>query len=543
MFKYSARVFVVILCVSLFACEQSGESNKSEGAKKVASDVQSEKDSSQDHSSQKDSSSNTKPKSSKQSSVTSGYIPFPEGYGYMQDLQLLQEATDVGDRDYIRQHAWSLWAGIMQPSEELGWPLWYSWPNTHAAFQNTNPSPVGAAVSDKSAQELKQKAVSKVKTKAKRSHSTIVQKNLANAPDVDTPAPIYDLPQAVIQKYPGGICQDSQGNSIACDGSHFLNNGDILIPTESLSMTAMNQIRDDKLYLQSTLNEQHASGQHMIEMNQKWIVTKHMYWPVKAQGLTGIPVWKNNFPTTFTGYAGYEYWDTLVAVDPSGQQVGKTANVSFLHGVKDHEGNSIETVTADAEVYGLDSFYFHKITQEDWDSFDEGDKAVLSSASYWANGQDIGVGDYLVSIAMHVNTKELASWTLQSVWWSDTPNEGIYAENRPQLPQAQGPWDHYLLTDSYAVPANPDGKVDIAVNPYIEGVIHPIATSCRNCHVRAGWPTGKKAGTASYQNPDCPGLLDDLTPKSECLKDLTLTDYLWIIPDRAVKQQGPVGEE
>lgn len=532
MFRY--RILSLFLCVGVVACDEKQEDQTVEVKEEVVVKVSEVE--------KKTEKKTVKP--SKQSDAE-GYIPFPEGYGYMQDLQLLQEATDVGDRDYIRQHAWSLWAGIMQPSEELGWPLWYSWPNTHAAFQNSSPSPVGAAVSDKSAQQPKQKAQSKVITKAKpkSSHSTIVQKNLANAPDVDTPAPIYDLPQAVIQQYPGGICQDSQGNSIACDGSHFLNNGDILIPTESLSMTAMNQIRDDKLYLQSTLNEQHASGQHMIEMNQKWIVTKHMYWPVKAQGLTGIPVWKNNFPTTFTGYAGYEYWDTLVAVDPSGQQVGQTASVSFLHGVKDHDGNPIETVTADAEVYGLDSFYFHKITQEDWDSFDEGDKAVLSSASYWANGQDIGVGDYLVSIAMHVNTKELASWTLQSVWWSDTPNEGIYAENRPQLPQAQGPWDHYLLTDSYAVPANPDGKVDIAVNPYIEGVIHPIATSCRNCHVRAGWPTGKKAGTASYQNPDCPGLLDDLTPKSECLKDLTLTDYLWIIPDRAVSNVGPVGEE
>lgn len=130
---------------------------------------------------------------------------------------------------------------------------------------------------------------------------------------------------------------------------------------------------------------------------------------------------------------------------------------------------------------------------------------------------------------MHVNTKELPSWTLQSVWWSDTPNEGQYAQNRPDLPQAQGPWQHYLLTDSYAVPANAKGELDKAVNPYIEGVIHPIATSCRNCHVRAGWPKDK----ASYQNADCPNLLGYLTPESPCLEPVTLTDYLWIIPDRA----------
>ncbi len=69
----------------------------------------------------------------------------------------------------------------------------------------------------------------------------------------------------------------------------------------------------------------------------------------------------------------------------------------------------------------------------------------------------------------------------------------------------------------------------------MQGVIHPIATSCRNCHVRAGWPAGREAGKASYQNPDCPGLLTYLTPDSECLKSITLTNYLWIIPDRAIE--------
>ena len=129
---------------------------------------------------------------------------------------------------------------------------------------------------------------------------------------------------------------------------------------------------------------------------------------------------------------------------------------------------------------------------------------------------------------MHVNTKELASWTLQSVWWSDTPNQGMYAANRPDLPQAQGPWDHYLLTDAYAVPPV-NGQWAKAVNPYIEGVIHPIATNCRNCHVRAGWPQN----LSSYQNADCPELLQALSPSSACLNGITLSDYLWIIPDRA----------
>lgn len=520
------RFSMMVACFVLIACEQGNneETNTTISEEKISEQTTTETITTKNGDTETVTTQKVNVEIEEETVSGSNYIPFPDGYGYMEDLKALQEATDQGNRAVIRQHAWSLWAGIMQPSEELGWPLWYSWPNTKAAFKDTVPKPVG----DK-------KGTKKTQTKSKKSHSSVIQKNLENAPDVDTPAPVYDLPQQVIQDFPQGICKDSKGNSISCDGTHFLNNGDILIPTESLSRMAMDEIRDDKLYLQSTLNKKHQDGVAMLDLSPEWIVTKHMYWPVKAKGLTGIPVWKDNFPVNFTGYAGYEKWDTLVAVDPSGEKVGQQAEVSFLYGVKDNSGKAeLPTVTANAQVYGLESFYYHKITQADWDSFDQADKAVLTSASYWANNQPIGVGDYLVTIAMHVNTKELPSWTLQSVWWSDTPDEGIYAENRPELPQAQGPWDHYLLTDSYAVPANADGKVDIAVNPYIEGVIHPIATSCRNCHVRAGWPTGKTAGTASYQNPDCPGLLDDLTPESECLKGLTLTDYLWIIPDRAV---------
>lgn len=453
---------------------------------------------------------------------TDAYIPFPDGYGYMENIPALQEATNNGNRKVIREHAWKLWAGIMQPAEEAGWPLWYTWPNTKAAFAASQPSPVGGSPSSEAA------------SKTSGTSESLRVKNRKNIPHVDTPAPTYEIPEAVKRDYPGGIC--GQGDSATiCDGKHFLFNGDIMIPTESLSQEAMANIRKDGLYRKSTLDKRHAKGVHELDVTQRFIVTKHMYWPVKADGITGVPVWKNDFPPSFTGYAGYEKWDTLAGIDPSGEAVGETRKVAYLYGVKNHKGTKeLKPVKAKARVHGLEDFYYHRITREDWESFDEADKAILNASSYWANNQPIGVGDYLVTIAMHVNTKELPSWTLQSVWWSDEPDKGQYAANRPELPQATGPWDHYLLTDSYAVPPNEEGKLDIAVNPYIEGVIHPIATSCRNCHVRAGWPTGKKAGMASYQNPDCPDLLGYLTPSSECLQKLTLTDYLWIIPDRAV---------
>ncbi len=455
------------------------------------------------------------------------YVPFPEGYGYMTNLQELQSATDSGDTQVIREHAWGLWAGIMQPVTDLGWPVWYTWPNTKGAFTTSDEQ---LAAQKKNAVNKKAAVGSKSKTgKSLRAVNKMNQQS-AHAPPVDTPSPTYKIPAAVIAQFPEAICATGSGGKTICDGQHFVNNGDIMIPTESLSQEAMQDIRGNKLYLKSTLDAAHAAGKPMINVTDRFVVTKHMYWPVKAEGITVIPVWRDNYPDSYTGYAGYEFWDTLVALEPSNpSSVGSHVEGAFLYQVLDHSGNqTLRTVQGEAVVFGINDFYHHQVTQADWDAFDVADQAIITAASYWANDQPFEVGDYLVSIAMHVNTKELDSWTLQSVWWSDTPDEGIYAQNRPELPQAQGPWDHYLLTDAYAVPAI-NGQVQKAVNPYIEGVIHPIATSCRNCHVRAGWPQGK----SSYQNADCPDLLVDLTPSSQCLQGITLSDYLWIIPDRA----------
>lgn len=459
----------------------------------------------------------------------SGYVPFPSGFDYMKTPQDLQKETDLGHKAYIRDHAWKMWAGIMQPDSNTGWPIWYSWENTTAAFLPSENDP-------------NIKLNKPLVTQSLRAH------NKRNTPRVDTQAPIYCIPEQVQQAYPNAISKDSDGQLIIADGKHFQNNGDIMIATESLSKEAYDSIRDQKLYLKSTLNEKYNNKEN-VNVDQRSIVTKHMYWPVKANGLTALPVWKNQIKPSNPNYAGYEIWDSLVAIDPTGMKEGENAEVSFLYQVRENKSakcqsenppSFIPTVTKNAKVYTINDFYFHKVTGDDWASFDEQDKAIINTSSYWANNKPFEVGDYLVTVAMHINTKELEKWTLQSTWWADyeeiNDSDNPYGKNRPMLPNAQGPWDHYLMTDSYAVPVSTEVKLEIAFNPYIEGVTHPVATSCRNCHVRAGWPTAKdhRKGTASYQNPDCPELLANITYESECLKPLTHTDFLWIIPDRAI---------
>ena len=510
------RYSIFFMCLLIFGCDETSTSN--DPTSKVLSD--------------NNENNVTQEKANASDKVVSktNYVPFPSGYGYMENLEQLQAATNENNRKVIRSHAWSLWAGIMQPVEELDWPLWYTWPNTTNAFEITNAEALAI--------EGKESVAAFGESIKKKSHRNMVK--------VNTDGPTYITPPQVIDAYP----KDASTNSIN-DGTHFAFNGDIMIATESLSKDAMAEIRDKSLYQWSTLDGLHANKK-TVDFNPEYIVTKHMYWPVKANGITAVPIWKNKIngkkvEDSYPGYVGYEIWDTLVGVDPSGATAGQHADVEFLYCVINHDNcdENKPEVKANAAVYGLDQFYHHKITQEDWDSFDDADKAILNAASYWANNQAIGVGDYLITIAMHINTKELPGWTLQSVWWTDEPDTGKYSTDRPDLKQATGPWKNYLLTDDYAVPPNAKGELDIAVNPYIEGVTHPIATSCRNCHARAGWPTGKSTGkpkgvpsatkpiTSSYQNSNCPGLLDYLTKESECLKGITLTDFSWIIPDRA----------
>jgi hypothetical protein len=458
------------------------------------------------------------------------YQPFPEGYRYMNPVEVraLSEAVAMGNQQVVRNHAWRMWAGIMQPSADPAWPIWYTWPNTKAAFAAAG----GPAVSAVNAQA----SVSLIQ----RSRRLVGESPGATIPVNVAKVPYYPIPAPVKTAYPNATsqCVSPASPQNICDGAHFLFNGDIMIPTESLSQEGFDWIRDPRkpIYKQATLNAAHAAGEHQLVAPQRYIVTKHMYWPVKAGTLSALPVWHDYRDASYPDYAGYETWPDLVALDPSGKSVGQTVPVNYLYGVYQSDMTSRwPTVSAKAKVYGLNDFYYHQVTQADWDSFDEADKAILNASSYWANKQPFGPGDYLVTVAMHVNTREIPSWALQSVWWSDTPDKGPYAADRPSLPQAKGPWQHYLMTDSYGIPATPGGDQPVAMNPYIELVIHPVGTNCNNCHNRAGWPQGQGAGQASYQNPDCPNSLATLTPQSACLKPLTLTDFQWIIPDRAIQ--------
>jgi hypothetical protein len=178
------------------------------------------------------------------------YQPFPNGYGYMDpgEIDRLASAMKAGDHAPVREHGWRLWAGIMQPAADGNWPIWFTWPDSTGAFLPTSGSMLarsrGNATSGGSLLQLRAKA-----TPA----GTLLKQNRADSaiPVSVEKVPYYPIPAEVKNSYPKAmsICD---GELCILDGAHFQFNGDILIPTESLSQEGFNWIRDNKYYLKTT---------------------------------------------------------------------------------------------------------------------------------------------------------------------------------------------------------------------------------------------------------------------------------------------------
>lgn len=461
-----------------------------------------------------------------------GYQPIPVGFDYPANSTTLNAAVANANMAVIRNHAWALFAGMMQPaSNNVGWPVWYTWPNSVDAMRIKQKFCQGDTGTMLLMQKIK--------------NVSLIQQNKIHITGNDTildtlHTPSYPIPQPVINQFKN-LNVFTNNNTNIIPGKHFLFNGDIMIPTESISNDGYNWINKNRFYNSDVMDSLFKVNKGKnLNAPPTYIITKHMYWPVLKGQLNLVPVWNRSaFSPSYAGYAGYETWKSFVAIDPGRTSQVIPSKLSYLYGVNNWENKApIGPITVSLpRVYSINDFYHHQITQEDWNAFDASDKAILMAASYWAYNKPIGVGDYLVTIASHINTKEIYSWTMQSAWWSDNPDSGPYSLNRPNLPNAKGPWKHYELVDAYGVPVNNAQQLPAASNPYIELVIHPIQTNCNNCHMRAGYPTAQVLSNgASYQNPTCKDLLLKLTDKSSCLSYYMRTDFQWILPDYTHKQ-------
>jgi len=299
--------------------------------------------------------------------------------------------------------------------------------------------------------------------------------------------------------------------------------------TESYSLQAAAAIERLARNQAATYDGLLAKGLTMLpDLPPEHVVTKHMYWPVKAGTLTPLPLYDGVPEARGHVYNGYETWERFVAVDPGGGNEGETVELQFLFGVQRADGSPLPTRTVKATTVSMERFYHQKVDQSLWDQLNNDDRAMLDAASRWTSGKPFEIDDYVVAVAMHINTKELPSWALQSVWWHDQPDVGPHATDRPSLPDAKGPWRHYLLTTAYAIPTD-KGDLPMSFNPYIElAASHPVPTNCRNCHLRAAWPKAR----AWYLQDGGPGPLADILPNDPVFAGALLLDFQWVFSDR-----------
>jgi hypothetical protein len=452
--------------------------------------------------------------------LVKGYTPFPPGYNYPLPDTTLNRYISQQDMPAIRNHGWNLWAGINQPAAngKLVWQTWFSVSQAFA-YQKIATAPALSSL--------------------RKSHANFVNLEADNATNACTVFPGYPVTPPIQNCGP--------------DNGFLANNGDVMIAGVLYNFEAYWHIRKNKLYLKSTLqgyikNPGTSPGGSIPQFPKGSIVLKHMYWPVKQDGYSALPVWDQKPVCSPVGYNGFETWTRAVAIDPTNAVTQPTANVTYLYM---HGADSLKFRPRNypnAKVVPINQFYLWKIDKSAWDAMTAADQCIINNAFQWAYGRNFKPGDYLVSIAMHIITKEIYDWTMQSLWWHDQPDNSYYAQNKPGN-IAKGAWQNYLLTTAYSMetPREKDGSANVAYNPYIELVIpekNRIVSNCQNCHTRGAWPEASQNfvldpigapnapwSFGAHYNSTQRGLIKE---NDSIFKGIARTDFQWAIPDRAV---------
>lgn len=452
---------------------------------------------------------------------------FPAGFDWPADPARIEQGIARADWPLLRTHAWHLWAGINTAGRD-GKPLWWDWPTSTPAFANpdAHPAPPVAESSPGHPHGLR-------------------HRNRANTP-IELDGPVYTAPVVKDGKCGMGTL-DPNGNPVSPqDGTQFQSNGDIMIAGVVYNREAYQWIRQQSLYKADTLTAAWKKGEkNLAPFPARSIVLKHMYWPARGDGPTALPVWHpERYPVNKVRYIGYEFWKDTVAIDVSGKPLrpGARAQVDYLYYILESDKKTrLPTLRRKVPLVPVERFYHRRIDAAELARMGGKDQAILNASACWLYNRPFQAGDYLVSVAMHINTKEVPDWALQSVWWSDTPDQGRFAADRPAIApeKAPGPWRHYLLTLDYGIETGAR-SLPVAYNPYIElAAGHPIQTSCRNCHTRAAWPphgfTGRPVPSvlASYLAQGGPGPLADIKPDDPIFKELMRVDFQWAVSDRA----------
>jgi hypothetical protein len=397
------------------------------------------------------------------------YVKIPDRFDFPADQNILLGYVAQGKTAEMRRHAWMVFAGLTSPTK-------YTFPNT-----------------------------------------------LPGAPDIHVPVwetwyrredvfPQLTSPPAAVHPLTHPFVTPRQ----------FESSSGVLAPLSVLSFVLFNE--EAKRHIQgfgytqketlAALNncfdraKTPTAGRNIAEFKPSAIALKTVWWLIKKDGITPLPIWDGIPSSGNTSPSSNSFtvntWTDCVGVDPSNSQL-KPPNLICN-----------QTKLTDFRIVPLSQFYWVKILDE------EQRKTVANATEAVPDGANAAIGDYVVLVGMHVTTKEIPNWVWASFWWDDR-SKGEFAQDRPN--EVQGVWRNFLMTTAYSM-THPDNTPLSAFNPWLETRFPDgVHSNCMNCHRKAALvePGGNHKGI------DFAVERGEIPAGDDRFKNAVQLDFIWSI--------------
>jgi hypothetical protein len=353
-----------------------------------------------------------------------GYQGIGPGYDFPADRRALLHLRNTGAVSAMRRHAWMVFAGMTRPAAD-GRPVWETWFTEDEVFDPTY------------------------------------------VPQTPRLRPFRRPTQLRIPSgdQPSGAADESALSYILFNAA------------------SREFIQSNRLYSQAVLTQMNGAFAAATPIESRQIpvfppesmATKSIWWVVKKDGVTPIPIWDPIALKAIPPNAVMpsQSWTRVVGIDASRGKIApnETATLQFAN-----------RSWPNSHVVPLSKVYGFRI--------DSAAVAATVNANKQSNASNAEVGDSVVLMALHYTTKEIPQWMWATVWWHDRPDEGRFAADRPPL--VRGVWRNYLMNATYSMdtPVEPDGSPPICFNPWLEAKrTDGVVSNCMGCHQQAVWPS------------------------------------------------------
>jgi hypothetical protein len=293
-----------------------------------------------------------------------------------------------------------------------------------------------------------------------------------------------------------------------------LGDGDAILSFNVYNAALRDHVRRHDYHLKATLAALVGRESDVLPFPDTAIAVKTVWWPVRANALTALPVWddeptrpiewgrgvqelvKRGFfhqlsPSQQAELATHEHdgndfetFARVVAIDPIRTEIpqGETAEVLFFD---PHDLTLQSNAPRTAKVVSLQRFFHVQVN--DRHTVDLINSLPLTdqiTTRFWK--RPFRIGDYVALVAAHVTTREIPDWVWAAFWWHDQPEAAPFGADRPKA--IGGVFRHYLMRVAYHgdIPREADGSPQIAFNPYLEAAFSfGPRSNCVACHQRA----------------------------------------------------------